>query len=113
MSKKRKAAAVEAIFQALADQTRRQMVERVSQGPVTVSELARPFSITLAAALQHIQALERSGLVSTEKQGRVRLVSIAPEGLAVLRQWLDERRTLWEMQLDRLDAILHQKPKKH
>lgn len=98
------------IFHALADPTRRQMVERVSQGPVTVSELARPFSITLAAALQHVQALERSGLVRTEKKGRVRLVKIAPDGLTVLRNWMDDRRSLWETRLEGLDAMLQEKP---
>ena len=112
MSRRRKDTAIESVFQALADRTRRQMVERVSQSPVTVSELARPFSITLAAAVQHVQVLERSGLVRTEKQGRVRLVMVDPVGLSALRQWLDERRNLWETRLDGLSAILREKPKR-
>ncbi len=103
---------IERVLQALADGTRREMVERVSQGPVTVSELARPLAMTLAAALQHVQVLERSGLVNTEKQGRVRLVKIDPAGLSVLREWLDERRSLWEKRLDGLSAMLQEKPKR-
>lgn len=97
---------IEAIFQALADRTRRQMVERVSLGPVTVSELARPFAMTLAAVLQHVQALERSGLVQTEKQGRVRLVRLNGEGMEMLRAWLNERGGVWETRLDRLGSLL-------
>ncbi len=112
MSRHRKDAVIESIFQALADRTRRQMIERVSQSPATVSELARPFSITLAAAVQHVQLLERSGLVRTEKQGRVRLVMIDPAGLSTLRLWLDDRRNLWETRLDGLSAILRENPKR-
>lgn len=102
---------IEDIFLALGDRTRRQIVERVSEGPVTVSELARPFALTLAAVLQHVQALERSGLVRTEKQGRVRLVRLNGEGLEVLRAWLNSRGGAWEMRLERLGNLLGEKPR--
>ena len=102
----RKRPEIGAIFQALADATRRQMMERVSRGPVTVSELARPFAMTLAAGLQHVQALERSGLVRTEKQGRVRLVTMGEDGMAELREWVEARRGAWDLRLDALGRML-------
>jgi DNA-binding transcriptional ArsR family regulator len=97
------------IFQALADPTRREMVERLSQGPVTVSELARPFAMTLAAVLQHVQVLEQSELVKTEKQGRVRLVRLNPEGIAALQAWVADRNGAWERRLDRLGSLVEDK----
>ena len=100
---------IERIFHALADPTRRQMVERASQGPVTVSELARPFAITLAAAVQHVQVLEQSGLVHTEKQGRVRLVQLNPACMAVLRAWVEQRGNPWEHRLGLLGDMLDRK----
>ena len=109
----RKRPEIGAIFQALADATRRQMMERVSRGPVTVSELARPFAMTLAASLQHVQALEACGLVKTEKQGRVRLVQMDSEGMAVLREWVTARRGVWEQRLDGLKDMLEGAGAKH
>jgi DNA-binding transcriptional ArsR family regulator len=94
------------IFQALGDPTRRAMVERLSGGPVSVSQLAKPLAITLAAVVQHLQVLEKSGLVRTEKLGRVRTCRIEPAGLSVLEQWVQERRKGWEEKFDRLDELL-------
>lgn len=94
------------IFQALADPTRRAIVERLSRGPASVSALAEPFDISLPAVLQHLQVLESSGLVRSEKIGRVRTCQIDPAALRTVEQWITERRTLWERRLDRLGAIL-------
>lgn len=96
------------VFQALADPSRRAMVERLCEGPASVSELARPFSMTLAAVVQHVQVLEASGLVRSEKVGRTRTVSIEPPTLRTAEQWIGERRTTWERRLDRLGEFLEQ-----
>jgi DNA-binding transcriptional ArsR family regulator len=93
-------------FQALADPTRRAVVERLCEGPASVSELAKPFSITLAAVVQHVQVLEAAGLVTTQKLGRVRTVQVDPAGLRAAEQWLAARRTRLEHQLDRLAALV-------
>jgi DNA-binding transcriptional ArsR family regulator len=98
--------AVDRTFQALAEPARRAIVERLSYGPASVADLAEPLDITLAAVLQHVQALERSGLIRTEKVGRVRTCRIDPEGLRVAQAWIDQCRTLWERRFDRLGAIL-------
>jgi DNA-binding transcriptional ArsR family regulator len=96
------------VFQALADPSRRAMVERLCEGPASVSELARPFSMTLAAVVQHVQVLEASGLVRSEKVGRTRTVSIEPPTLRTAEQWMSEQRTTWERRLDRLGTFLEQ-----
>jgi DNA-binding transcriptional ArsR family regulator len=93
-------------FRALAEPTRRALVERLSRGPVAVSDLARPFDITLAAVVQHLQVLEESGLVRSEKLGRVRTYQIEPNGFAAIADWVAERRTLMERRLDRLGELL-------
>jgi DNA-binding transcriptional ArsR family regulator len=93
-------------FQALADPTRRAVVERLCDGPASVSELAKPFAMTLAAVVQHVQVLEAAGLVTTEKIGRVRTVQVDPAGLRAAEAWLTARRTRVEHQLDRLEALL-------
>jgi DNA-binding transcriptional ArsR family regulator len=93
-------------FQALADPTRRGMLARLSRGPASVSELARPLSISLPAVLQHVQALEASGLVRSEKVGRVRTCRIEPQALAGAEAWIAEQRALWEARLDRLEDFL-------
>ena len=97
---------IDRIFHALGDPTRRAILERLSQGPVSVSHLAEPLEVTLAAVVQHLQVLEESGLVLTEKLGRVRTCSLDPSGLAVASQWLDDRRSIWDRRLDRLGDIL-------
>jgi len=97
---------VDRVFHALGDPTRRAMVEKLSQGAVSVSSLAKPLDITLAAVVQHIQVLERSGLIRTTKVGRVRTCRIDPKGFTVVERWIEERRSLWERRLDRLGALL-------
>lgn len=94
------------VFHALGDPTRRAIVERVSQGAVSVSTLALPLKITVAAVVQHVQVLEKSGLVRTTKVGRVRTCRMEPRGFALVEQWIGERRALWERRLDRLGAVL-------
>ena len=98
--------AVDRVFHALADPTRRAMVERLSRGPASVKELAQPLSMTLAAVVQHVQVLERSGVIRTEKVGRVRSCRIEAAGLDVAQRWIADRRALWERRLDRLGDIL-------
>jgi DNA-binding transcriptional ArsR family regulator len=93
-------------FQALADPTRRAVVVRLCAGPASVSELAKPFDMTLAAVVQHVQVLEAAGLVQTQKVGRVRTAQIAPAGLRAAEEWLAARRTQWEEHLDRLADLL-------
>jgi DNA-binding transcriptional ArsR family regulator len=105
--------AADRVFDALGDPTRRARVARLDRGPMSVSELARPFGITLAAVVQHVQVLERSRLVRTEKVGRVRTCWVEPTGLDVAAAWLAERRALWERRLDRLGDVLaeHERPR--
>ncbi|KQO99633.1 ArsR/SmtB family transcription factor [Leifsonia sp. Leaf264] len=93
-------------FLALADPTRRAIVERLTRGPASVSDLAAPFAFTLAAIMQHLKVLEQAGLVSSEKQGRVRTCSIESEALRSVEDWISERRTTWEHRLDRLGLLL-------
>ena len=97
---------IDRVFHALGDPTRRAIVEKLSEGPISVSLLATPLSITLAAVVQHLQVLEESGLVHTEKIGRVRTCHIEPAGLSAAEQWIAERRTIWERRFDRLGEIL-------
>jgi DNA-binding transcriptional ArsR family regulator len=97
-------------FQTLADPTRRAVIERLCVSPASVSELAKPFAMSLAAVVQHIQVLEAAGLVQTRKVGRVRTVQIDPAGLRAAEQWLVARRTLWEHHLDRLAELLADEP---
>ena len=93
-------------FQALADPSRRRMLDQLAGGPASVSELARPLSMSLAAVLQHVQVLEGSGLVSTRKTGRVRVCSLERAALRAAEQWLADRRAVWERRLDALAAVL-------
>ena len=94
------------MFQALADPTRRAMIDRLSRGPASVSELAKPFDMSLPAVVQHLQALEHSGLVTSQKVGRVRTVQIQPDTLSLAEQWINDRRTAWARRLDRLGDFL-------
>jgi DNA-binding transcriptional ArsR family regulator len=103
---KRKKPNVDRIFHALGDATRRTMMERLSQGPMSVSKLAEPFEMSLAAVVQHLQVLEQCGLVQTEKVGRVRSCRIDPAGLDAMEQWIRDRRSVWERRLDRLGDLL-------
>jgi DNA-binding transcriptional ArsR family regulator len=97
------------VFQALSDPSRRAIVERLSQGEASVSELARPLAMSLAAVVQHVQLLEASGLIRTEKVGRVRNCRLDRAVLSQAEQWLTQRRTFWEDNLDRLGAVLARK----
>jgi DNA-binding transcriptional ArsR family regulator len=96
------------IFHALGDPTRRAILERLSESPTSVSALAKPLDITLAAVVQHLQILEESGLVHTEKLGRVRTCRIEPGGLSAAEKWIADRRSTWERRLDRLGDLLAQ-----
>ncbi|MBL6750260.1 MAG: helix-turn-helix transcriptional regulator [Nevskia sp.] len=99
-------AALDATFQALADPARRSMLSRLSFGPTSVSELARPLKMSLPAVMQHLAVLEASGLVRTRKLGRVRSCRIEPRGLSLAERWLNQRRTEWEQRFDRLGDYL-------
>jgi DNA-binding transcriptional ArsR family regulator len=99
-------APLDLMFQALSDPSRRIMVERLSRGPASVSELAKPLAMTLPAVVQHLQVLEASGLVRSEKVGRVRTCRIDPVALRTVEQWIGERRATWERRLDRLGEYL-------
>lgn len=94
------------LFHALADPTRRAMVERLSRAPAPVSELARGLPISLPGVMQHLQVLEASGLVRSEKVGRVRTCRLEPAALRAAEQWIAERRAGWERRLDRLGEYL-------
>lgn len=99
---------IETVFHALGDPTRRTMVDRLSRGPLSVSKLAEPLNITLTAVVQHLQVLEESGLVHTEKFGRVRTCRLDPAGFDALEQWVREHRSLWERRLDKLGELLEE-----
>jgi DNA-binding transcriptional ArsR family regulator len=96
-------AAPDEVFHALANPTRRRVLERLSVGPATVSELAAPFDMQLPSFVQHLSVLERSRLVRSRKRGRVRTYEIAPERFKVVDDWLTARRRSWEARLDRFD----------
>jgi DNA-binding transcriptional ArsR family regulator len=98
--------ALDRLFQALADPTRRAIVERLSRGPSSVSALAEPLAMSLPAVMQHLQVLETSGLVRSEKQGRVRTCRIEAAALATVEKWVVARRGAWERRLDRLGDFL-------
>jgi DNA-binding transcriptional ArsR family regulator len=104
------AANLDLTFQALADPTRRGMVERLAQGPASVSELAQPFAMSLPAIVQHLAVLEASGLVRSEKVGRVRTCRMEPAALSLAEQWINARRIGWEQRLDRLGNYLAEDP---
>ena len=101
-------AAADAAFHALANPTRRKVLERLSAGPATVSELAAPFDMQLPSFVQHLSVLEQSRLVRSTKRGRVRTYEIAPERLKVVEDWLTARRQEWEARLDRFDRYVTQ-----
>lgn len=99
------------MFQALADPTRRAIVEQLARRPASVSELAKPLTMSLPAVIQHLQVLEASGLVRSEKVGRVRTCRIEPKALRTAEQWIMQRRTTWEQRFDRLgDFLAETKP---
>ena len=96
------------VFHDLSNSTRRQVLEQLSVGPATVSELAAPFDMKLPSFVQHLSVLEQSRLVKSKKRGRVRTYEIVPERFKVAEDWLTERRQLWEARLDRFDRYVKQ-----
>src|SRR5262245_16125596 len=104
------------VFHALSDPTRRAIVQRLSRGPASVSELAKPFAMAMPSLLQHLRVLEDSRLIRSEKAGRVRTCEMQPSALSVAEGWLAEQRTLWEGRRNRMEsyiAALQSKEKKH
>jgi DNA-binding transcriptional ArsR family regulator len=101
-------ATLDLAFQALADPTRRRLVAWLTRGPASVSELAQPLPMSLPAVLQHLRLLEASGLVRSEKKGRVRTCRVEPKALAAAEGWIAEQRALWEGRLDRLETYLEE-----
>jgi DNA-binding transcriptional ArsR family regulator len=99
---------IDRIFQALGDASRRRILEKLTGGPVSVSGLAEPLGITVAAVVQHLQVLEESRLVVTEKTGRVRSCRLESEGIEAAVRWLMDRRSEWDRRLDRLGALLNE-----
>ena len=97
---------IDGIFRALADPTRRRVVERLNRSPASVSELAQPFEMALPSFIEHLKVLEGCGLVRSEKIGRTRTYQLAPEPLQLAENWLAEQRTLWERRLDQFDAYV-------
>ena len=103
-----RSAVADDVFHALSNATRRKVLEHLSRGPATVSELAAPFDMRLPSFVQHLAVLEQSRLVKSKKRGRVRTYEIAPERLKVAQDWLTERRELWEVRLDGFDNYVTQ-----
>ncbi len=101
-------ATLDSAFQALADPNRRSMVERLSQGPASVSELAAPLPISLPAVVQHLDVLQRSGLVRSQKVGRVRTCRLEPGPMRSLEGWVAQHRAAIESRLDRLGEVLEE-----
>ena len=97
---------LDAMFQALADPSRRSMIERLSRGPASVSQLAEPLAMSMPAVMQHLTVLEASGIVRTSKTGRVRSCELAPAALTTAEAWIHDRRLVWEQRLDRLEVLL-------
>lgn len=100
------AEATDSVFRALSDPTRRRVLERLGRSPASVSELAEPFGMALPSFVQHLNVLEASGLVRSEKTGRVRTYRLAPKRLKLVETWLARQRVLWERRLDQLDGYL-------
>ncbi|MFO0602083.1 MAG: metalloregulator ArsR/SmtB family transcription factor [Polyangiales bacterium] len=107
-ARRRDDARLDRVFSALSDPTRRRMLERLTQGPASVSELAAPLKMSLPAVVQHLQVLEESGLVSSEKAGRVRTCRIAPAPFAGALDWINRQRSAWESRFDRLESLLEE-----
>ncbi|WP_457581902.1 ArsR/SmtB family transcription factor [Ensifer canadensis] len=98
--------ALDGIFQALADPTRRSVLARLGRGPASISDLAKPFDMALPSFMKHIHFLEGSGLIRTEKQGRVRTCTIEKSRFAAIEAWMSEQRALWEGRTDRLEQFV-------
>ena len=94
------------LFHALADTTRRSILNRLAQGPARVTDLAGPTGLRLPTVMRHLSVLEEAGLIATSKDGRVRTCAIRPDAMEPAREWIDEQRAIWEARLDRLDAFV-------
>ncbi len=94
------------VFQALSDPTRRAVIQRLGNGPASVKDLAEPFDMALPSFMQHLRVLEDGGLIKSKKKGRVRTCEIQPKKLSKAERWFEDQRALWEGRLDRLDAYL-------
>lgn len=103
---------LDTLFAALSDPTRRAMLNRLMQGPATVSDLAQPFDMALPTILQHLTKLETGGLVTTRKEGRTRICTANPTALTEAADWLADQRAMWDARLDRLEAFLDEKDPK-
>jgi DNA-binding transcriptional ArsR family regulator len=103
---------IDQVFHALGDPTRRAILEKLSEAPTSVTNLADPLKVTPTAVIQHLQILEQSGLVRTEKLGRVRTCRLETSGIDVAQKWLTARRTIWDGRLDKLAAFLADQEKK-
>src|SRR6201988_1353202 len=103
-----KSATADDVFNALSNPTRRKVLEQLSIGPATVSELAAPFDMQLPSFVQHLSILEQSRLVKSKKRGRVRTYEVSPDRFKVAENWLSERRQMWEARLDRFDQYVKQ-----
>jgi len=103
--------ALDGVFHALADPTRRAIVQQLARGQASVSEVAKPLGITLSAVVQHIQVLEQCGVIRTRKEGRVRTCRVEPKALALVEQWVAARRGSWEEHFDRLGAMFEEEIK--
>ncbi|MGH7849227.1 MAG: ArsR/SmtB family transcription factor [Thermodesulfobacteriota bacterium] len=99
---------LDCVFHALSDPTRRAVLTRLSDGPLPVSELARPFHMALPSFTQHLGVLEECGLVRSHKRGRIRTYRLTPEPLKEAEHWIERRRVLWELRLDQLDNYLEE-----
>lgn len=99
------------VFRALADPTRREVLGRLGRGPASISELAQPFAISLPSFMKHIHLLEQSGLIRTEKTGRVRTCAIETQPFAAAETWLSQQRAVWEGRTDRLEQFLARQQK--
>jgi DNA-binding transcriptional ArsR family regulator len=99
---------IDQVFHALGDPTRREILEKLNAVPQSLSRLALPLDITLTAVVQHVRVLEESGLVQTEKTGRVRTCRIDRTGFGVLQKWIDDCRSIWEQRLDRPGELLEE-----
>ncbi len=101
-------ATLDLTFQALADPTRRQVLEQLATGPASVSELAEPYQMALPSFMQHLKMLEKGGLVISAKQGRVRTYQRVPEQMQAANHWLNQQMQVWEQRLNQLDSFLEQ-----
>lgn len=97
---------LDSVFHALADPTRRAVIERLGNGPATVSELAEPFGMALPSFMKHVSVLERTGLIRSSKLGRIRTCVLQRQNLAAAERWFDEQRALWAGRYENLDKLL-------